>query len=105
MGSIASIGFKNTYHTLGFRLYNKGSPIFIKEVPSDVIFDQTFLQVVFQLHTLTYTMGPWRRFQWSGFHTNAFSKSSPNIKVIRYLLHKGRNSFTHASLVLQIWFL
>ena len=33
------------------------------------------------------------------FHLCAFSKNSPNIQLIRFSLHKWRNSFTHAFLV------
>ena len=38
-------------------------------------------------------------FQWCSFHSCAFSKNSPNIQLMRFSLHKWRNSFTHAFLV------
>ena len=38
-------------------------------------------------------------FQWCGFHLCIFSKNSPNIQLMRFPLHKWRNSFTHAFLV------
>ena len=38
-------------------------------------------------------------FQWCGFHLYAFSKNSPNIQLMRFSLHKWRNSLTHAFFV------
>ena len=38
-------------------------------------------------------------FQWCGFHSCTFSKNSPNIQLMRFSLHKWRNSFTCAFLV------
>ena len=38
-------------------------------------------------------------FQWCSFHLCTFSKNSPNIQLMRFSLHKQRNSFTHAFLV------
>ena len=41
-------------------------------------------------------------FQWCVFHLCAFSKNSPNIQLMRFLLHKWKNSFTHAFLVTNV---
>ena len=44
-----------------------------------------------QLH---WVLGSWE-FQWYSFHSCTFSKN-PNIQLMRFSLHKGRNSSTHA---------
>ena len=63
----------------------------------------------FQIHRVLGSCG----FQWCVFHLCTFSKNSPNIQLIRFSLHKWRNSFNHSFWVtndlqiqvLWIWFL
>ena len=46
---------------------------------------------VFQLHRVLGSC----EFQWCLFHPCIFSKNSPNIQLMRFSLHKGKNFFAH----------